>query len=59
MNAPFLDPDTQIARAPSAPPLANAPLHVAGGRATAPSPGRPTAPSAPDGHEHPLATAHF
>ncbi len=59
MDATFLDPDTQNQRRPAAPPRAKAPLHVAGGRAAAPIPGRPAAPTAPDGHEHPLATAHF
>jgi hypothetical protein len=59
MDTTLLDPDTQNQRRTAAPPRARAPLHVAGGRAPVPSPGKLSTAPAPDGHEHPLATAHF
>ena len=59
MDAALLDHVTQNQRRPSAPHHARATLHVAGGRAPVPSPGKLSTAPAPDGHEHPLATAHF
>ncbi len=59
MHATAHDPDQRDQHRPASPPRAEAPWVSAGGRTGTSPVSVAVTPPAPDGHEHPLATAHF